>query len=1036
MLHAGHELVNEERKLVTVLDADLRGVRGAAVDRDPEHARSEIGKWTAAISEIVVRWGGAVRTLLGGGVIGVFGYPVAREDHAARALWAGHEIVERLGLPVRVGVATGEIIAPSTGPDTPRIDTLGDSIVPRIGGAVLETAAELRAAAEAGSLLAEDRTGQAAARYGDFRFRPTDDADGHNTQRAHRDTDGRGNGRAAKDAVARGRVTAWRLVGASLGPGDAGVEPPMVGRTEELRAVLSLVDEAAGSRRPRLITVAGPAGIGKTRLVHEVIARRPGLRVLRGRCLAAGEGITYWALGEILREACGISLGDSGETGRQRLISRLTPLLGQATVFALATTAGIRLPGNPLDSADPRGVDDELGRAWPRLATAFAAQGPLLLVVEDLHWAGAPLIAMLTRLVARAEGPVVVLTTARPEFFAERDRPQDENADVVSLRALPAADGRTLLDGLPGTERLDGRRRAQILDRADGNPYFLGQLAAHVAEGGYGALPDTLHALLAARVDRLPMAEKVLLRRAAVIGRTFWAAPLRAAPEQLRALEDRGLIRVRPASSVTGQDEYAFQHALLRDVAYAGLPVAERAAGHAGAAAWLEEVSRERIDEVIELVAVHYAAAADGPDADDWVRGKAFRSLIAAGVGARRRYAVRRALELHQRARRFAAGPAEVAEALEALGDDHETAYDGDEAVRAWREAINALPKGDRRARLCLKTGQMVVGRWGGFRTPADPALGDRVIDEGLAAVTDPATKTQLLALRALCGGRWAWTGRADPVLVTERRRAADEACALAGRVGSASLRGLALLGVSAVLFNEERYAEAADTVLALVELEGRDRDRALGHTVASLVIGGVRGDYELALHHARRSYEWARTLSPHDRLHGTAATLICLEQLGRLDEIDPFLEEHLALRRGPEAGMACPYIRSGPLVGALALARRGEPGRAAEVAATVAIDLTHPGNAEVLRARLALESGDVATARELAERLVRMNRRPGPEEIPHEALLLVEALAAADDRAALQAFLPRARRAAGYLAILGPACDRVEKAGTGRPTV
>ncbi|MBU2670398.1 AAA family ATPase [Actinoplanes bogorensis] len=1186
------EPVREERKLVTVLDVDLRGVRGAAVDPDPERARREIGEWTAAISEVVVRWGGAVRPLLGGGVIGVFGYPVAREDHAARALWAGHEILERVGSPVRMGVATGEIIAPSGGLGASRIGTLSDSVVQRIGGVVLDAAADLRAAADAGSLLADDRTGQAAVRYGDFRFRAADDPTGHDSERAvmserrlqpsgpadgkrsnkhpppaddqqtadgkpatelqlptprgERTTDSkraaelqlptpRGERTADSERAAglrlpgaRGdRAAVWRLVGASLGVGEAGAEPPMVGRAEELRAVLSLVDEAAGSRRPRLITVTGPAGIGKTRLVHEVVARRPGLRVLRGRCLAAGEGITYWALGEILREACGIPLGDSGESGRLRLTEQLTPLLGEATVFALATTAGIRLPGNPLDSADPRDVDDALGRAWPRLASAFAAKGPLLLIVEDLHWAGAPLIAMLTRLVNRAEGPVVVLTTARPEFFEERtprgdlgqrhgrirpddqrqgepdhqrhgepdhqrhgepdhqrhgepdhqrqgqshdqrhgepdhqrrgepddqrqgreeeeapeeardrgderERPTLRDADIVSLRALNVEDGRALLDGLPGASRLDGRRRTQILDRADGNPYYLGQLAAHVAEGGHGALPDTLHALLAERVDRLPTAEKVLLRRAAVIGRTFWAAPLRATAGQLRALEDRGLIRVRPMSGVTDQDEYAFQHALLRDVAYAGLPVAERAAGHAGAAAWLEEVSRERIDEVVELVAVHYAAAADGPDADDWVRGKAFRSLIAAGVGARRRYAVRRALELHQRARRFAAGPAERAEALEAIGDDHETAYAGDDAIAAWREAITALPKGDRRAQLCLKTAQMLVGRWGGFRTPADPALGDRVLDEGLAAVTDPATKAHLLALRALCGARWAWTGRADPAPVAERRRAADEACALAGRVGSASLRGLALVGVSAALFLEERYAEAVDTVLALVELEGRDRDRALGHTIASLVIGGVRGDYELALEHARRSYEWARTLSPHDRLHGTAAVLICLEQLGRVDEIDPYLEEHLALRRGPEASMACPYIRSGPLVGALALARRGEPDRAIEVAATVAIDLTHPGNAEVLRGRLALAAGDVATARELAERLVRMNRRPGPEEIPHEALLLVEALEAAGDRAALRGFLPRARKAAGYLAILGPACDRAEKAGTPR---
>ncbi|MCM4076195.1 ATP-binding protein, partial [Paractinoplanes hotanensis] len=829
-------------------------------------------------------------------------------------------------------------------------------------------------------------------------------------------------------------------------------EAPMIGRAGEMRAVLGLIDEAVSSRRPRLITITGVAGIGKTRLVQEVVAHvgaspRPGgLRVLRGRCLAAGDGITFWALGEILREACGIPLGDPDAP--QRLRSRLGRVLGgqrltpaelDTTVFALATTAAIRVPDNPLDQADPRDVADELGRAWPRLASAFAARGPLMLVVEDLHWAGGPLVGMLSRLVTRSTGPVVLLTTARPEFL--EGRPDLPGVSMVSLQPLTADDSRTLLATHPHARRLPPHSRVRILARAEGNPYFLDQLAAHVTETATTGLPDSLHALLAARVDALPPAEKRLLQAAAVMGRVFWAAPLRERlgadqPDLLAALENRALIRARPAALVTGQDEYAFQHALLRDVAYASLPVAQRAAGHAAVAAWLEEVSRERIGEVIELVAVHYAAAADGPGAGEWTRGKAFRSLLTAGIGARRRYAVPRALDLHRAALRYASNPAERAGALEAIGDDHETAYDGDEAVRAWREAITALRDapghGDRRAGLCLKTAQMLIARWGGFRVPADPELADRVVDEGLAAVTDPPTKAQLLSLRALCGGRWAWTGRTDPVPVTGRRRAATDAAALADRLGSPTLRGQALLGNAAVHFLEGRYEDAVTAVLdevALVEQEGRDRDRALGHTIASLVVGAVRGDYEQALEHAHRSYEWARGLSPHDRLHGTAAVLLCLEQLGRDADIDPFLDEHLRLRQGPVAAMACPYIRSGPLVGALALARRGDLHESGKAAATVEPDLAHPGNAEVLRARLALHRGDVTTARALAERLVAMGRRPGPEEVPHESLLLVQTLEAAGDHDALRRFLPRARAAAGYLALLTPACERAEAA-------
>ncbi|MCY1143100.1 AAA family ATPase [Actinoplanes sp. Pm04-4] len=1094
--------ISEERKLVTVLDADLRGVRRR--DADPENARRETAEWTALLREIVVRWGGAVQPVVGGGVIGVFGYPTAREDHADRALRAGAEILRRFDGPIRLGVDSGQIIAP---------DELW-----LIGGAVLDTAARLRAAAAPRTLLAAERTRRAADQT-QFRFgeaqelsdpqevierrqvgelqeltdtqevierqevgepREVSEPQGGRVvgERHHPRPPDRRPGQDAGELLKAGHPQmagvppkAGKLPQAGEpqkpdGPQEAGApliarrllsvapdgstdarrqhEAPMIGRAGELTAVLGLIDEAVTTRQPRLITVTGVAGIGKTRLVREAVACRPGLRVLHGRCLAAGSGITYWALGEILREACGIPLGDTAGAP-QRLRSRLTQVFAgqrlspdelEATVFALATTAAIRLPDNPLDQADPRDVADELGRAWPRLATAFADRGPLLLVVEDLHWAGAPLVGMLSRLVTRSAGPVVLLTTARPEFL--ESRPDLPDVSMVSLRSLPSDDSRALLDALPQAVRLDPRRRTEILTRAEGNPYFLGQLAAHLAENAGGGLPDTLHALLAARVDALPAGEKRLLQAAAVMGRVFWTTPLRVRlgpdlPGLLSALESRGLVRARPSALVTGQDEYAFQHALLRDVAYASLPVAERAAGHAEVAAWLEEVSRERIGEVIELVAVHYAAAAD---VDEWTRGKAFRSLITAGVSARRRYAVPRALDLHRTALRHASNPAERATALEALGDDHETAYDGDKAVRAWRDAITALRDapghGDRRAALCLKTAQMVVARWGGFREPADPALGDRVIDEGLAVVIDPPTKAQLLALRALCGGRWAWTGRIDPVRVEGRRRAAADAETLAGQVGSPTLRAMALLGRAAVHFQEGRYDDAVTAVLdevKLVEQEGSQRDRALGHLIASLVVGDVRGDYRTALDHAHQSYGLARELSPHDRLHGTALVMICLEQLGRDAEIDPYVDEHLRLRQGPVAAMSCPYIRSGPLVAALVLARRGDRPEAVKVAATVEPDLVHPGNAEVLRARLALQRGDIPTARSLAERLVALDRRPGPEEIPHEALIMLQVLEAAGDHDALRRFLPRARRASGYLALLEPACDRAEAA-------
>jgi DNA-binding SARP family transcriptional activator len=1026
----------EERKLVTVLDVDLRGAAARTGGSDPERARRETATWTDLICEVVGRWGGAAQRVVGGGVVAVFGYPVAREDHAACALWAGFEILQRVPVPVRLGADTGEVIAPDRANEA--TTTAVPASLPDIGGDVLDLAARLRESAGPRCLLATERTrravGDTAARHGDFRF-------GGPVRFGRPD----GPPIAARRLLSAGR---------SAGGRPAEPEPPMVGREDEMRAVLSLVDEVVTRGRPRLLTVVGVAGVGKSRLVREVVQaaveRRPGTRVLRGRCLAAGDGITYWALGEMLRDACGIGLDETGRIAGQKLQARLRDLLraerdAEATVFALASTAAIPLPGNPLDTAAPRDVAEQLAQAWPRFATALASGGPLVLVVEDLHWAGTPLLDMLARMVSRSAGPVVLLATARPEFLERHPGFGVGSADVsmVSLRSLTDAASRELLAGLPPARRLDRGRREEILARAEGNPYFLDQLVAHLAEGGSGALPDTLHALLAARVDALPVLEKRLLQAAAVVGRVFWVDPLRARLRgdlgpALAGLERRGLILVRPTSSRTDQTEYAFRHALLRDVAYASLPAAQRALGHADVAGWLEEISRDRIGEVIELVAVHYAAGADLVDAgpDEWIRGKAYRSLIEAGIGASRRYAVARALDLHRGALRYASNVAERAKALEAIGDDHEIAYDGDAAVAEWRSAIEALRSepghADQRAELCLKAAQMVVTRWGGFRVPGDPVVGDRIIDEGLAAVRDAGTRAHLLSLRALCGGRWAWTGRPDPVPAAGRRRAARDACALADRLGSPTLRGLARLGLSAVHFIENRYGDAVQAVLDVVDLVeqgGRRRDRALGHAIAGLVIAEVRGDYRRALEHAHASYTWSRELSPHDRLHGTCFVMSCLEQLGRWTEIEPYLDEHLALLQGPEAEMSCPYIRYGPLVGALALSRRGELARARELADRVPLDLDHPGNTEAWRGLVAIELGDAGTGRALAERLLRLGRRPGPEEIPMEALVLVQALEATGDHEELRRVLPTARAAAGYLATMTPTCDRAEGA-------
>ncbi|MGE5831165.1 MAG: hypothetical protein ACM30G_22790, partial [Micromonosporaceae bacterium] len=436
-------------------------------------------------------------------------------------------------------------------------------------------------------------------------------------------------------------------------------------------------------------------------------------------------------------------------------------------------------------------------------------------------------------------------------------------------------------------------------------------------------------------------------------------------------------------------------------------------------------------------------AAADGWEVDpadpgeaELITANAFRALLRAGVGARRRYAIAKAVELHRRALDYAGSVGERAEAMEAIGDDHEVAFDGDGAVEAWLAAIEMLRPdsrhGDRRAELCLKTATMAGCRWGGFRVPADPELADRVVDEGLAVVHDPPAKAQLLILRAICGGRWSWTGRPDPVPVAERRRAAEAGQRLADQLGSMPLRGFARHGMAALHLVEGEYEDAVVAILDQIDIlgqEGRSRDRALAHTIASLFLGDIRGDYHQALAHARESYAAARDLFPHDRMHATFFVMASLEQLGRWSEIGPYLDEHIGLINEPETSALCPYIRGGPLLGALAHARLGEVDRAREIAASTPANLDHPARAEVVRAQLAIELGDACAARELAEGLVRLGRRPAPEEIPHETLALVEALEALGDHDALLDFLPTARASSGHLAVLNPTCDRAEGA-------
>jgi DNA-binding SARP family transcriptional activator/tetratricopeptide (TPR) repeat protein len=1018
----------EERKLVTAMLLDAVPSPPAA---DPERARLELERWAGLVDELLRSWGGTAERLVGGQVLAVFGIPRVREDDAARALRAALEVIERSPLPVRIGVGTGEVIAPAGPQTSPR----------EIAGEALDDAARLREAAAPGTAVAAERTCRAAGgvRSGEPLRIPTS---------------------GGPELRAR-RVLGLQDAGASEAPRLQG---PMIGRDAELGVLLGLFEEVVASGLPRLLTVLGPAGVGKTRISSEAVAamvtRHPGTAVLQGRCPPAGRDVSYSPLGEILRQACGISLADPAAAVRARLWDRFRAILGQApasadldaTVFALAATAGIDLPGSPLGRLEPRAVADELARAWPRFASACAAGGPAVFVVEDLHWAGGQLLDMLELMVARSAGPLLVVATARPELAEQHPGfgAGVEGHASVSLRPLGEEHSRTLLERLAPAGRLPAALREEVVRRAEGNPFFLEELVLHLAGGGGGALPDTLHALLAARIDTLSQAEKQVLQQAAVVGRVFWEGPvehaLGGAPvaAHLHGLERRGFILRRPTATLLGQTEFSFRHALIHDVAYASIPRTRRALAHAEVGEWLEQLLDARRDEFAELLAYHFGRAAAGegaelaweqPEARERVRARAFAYLLQSGVGARRRFAVAAAVDLHEQALALAGGRRERLLALEQLGDDHDSVYHGDAAFDCYRQAL-ALAGGDppgraERARLCRKIAMLMVATPGAFRANPGPETAERYVADGLAAADDEVARAWLLVARGMSAQLWRGSepfgqgARGDPVPIERRLADVRQALAIAQSAGQADLLAEADAALGVLDGIAGRYGE----VLARSrrKLEGLARagskleqaDLLRKAAVAAITIGG---GFAEGAELARRAHALSTSADPHQRMHATWPLLAALYHLGRWDELPPLVEEHAAAFRQNPA-VECQFVRDGPVIGATVLAHLGELERAAALAAMVGDPMAEPETASAWQARFAVACGDPATGRQISTEKAFEGRLYGPQH----ALSLLEALLALEDWPAVAEFLPAARQNLDGNALLGPFCDRAE---------
>jgi class 3 adenylate cyclase len=644
----------EERKLVTVLFADLVGFTARAERLDPEDVRSLLAPYHAHLRSELERFGGTVEKFIGDAVMALFGAPLAREDDPERAVraalairdWARGQGEE---LQVRVAVNTGEALV--------SLDARPGEGESMAAGDVVNTAARLQGAAPLNGVLVGEQTYRATVDAVDYREAPA--------------------------VVAKGKaepVRSWEAIGTRSRLGvDVAPAPaaPLVGRARELELLASSLARVREESSPQLVTLVGVPGIGKTRLVSELFAivdRDPDLIGWRqGRSLPYGEGVTFWALAEIVKAEAGILETDSPEQAREKL-AHAVGRLELATTDAewlerhLAPLAGV---------ADaPAAVQGEAFAAWRRFLEALAADRPLVLVVEDLHWADDALLDFVDHLVDRAAAvPLLVVGTARPELLDRRPGWGGGKPNALAISLPPLTDSETaelvasLVDGpLPDADA--------FLARVGGNPLYAEQYRRALLErGDVRELPETVHGIIAARLDAVSEREKRLLQAAAVVGKVFWLGSVEAvdgvsrweAEELLHALERKEFVQRARATSVASETEYAFRHVLIRDVAYGQIPRAERSHMHRRAAAWIESLGRP--DEQSELIAHHYlqalelaqAAGLDPADLADAAR----RALRDAGDRAAALYAGKAAEGFYDAALRLT--PADDPERAELL---------------------------------------------------------------------------------------------------------------------------------------------------------------------------------------------------------------------------------------------------------------------------------------------------------------------------------------------------------------------------------
>ncbi len=592
-------VAREVRKTVTVLFCDIAGSTALGESTDPEALRAHLARYFDRMKAIVESHGGVVEKFIGDAVMALFGAPVAHEDDAVRACRTAVEMRDAfptLGLNGRIGVNTGEVV---TGTQE-RLAT-GDAV---------NVAARLEQAAAPGEVLIGSRTLALVASAVDVE--------------------------AVEPLTLKGKsepVAAYRLL-AATGMPERRFSTPMIGREQELRQVREAFAHAVRDRSCHLVTVLGSAGVGKSRLAAEFLAEA-NARTLRGRCLSYGDGITYWPVVEILKQAGSLPAGDAARP--------LRGLLGERDGIASAR---------------------EIAWGFRKLLEQEAHTEPIVCVFDDLHWAEKTLLELVEHIAAVSrDAPILLLCTARPELLERRSAwgRGARNTTTIVLEPLDAAESAELLTALG---EAPAALHERIVDAAEGNPLFLEEMLALVRESPDGNVdvPPTIQALLTARLDQLDPEERSVLERGAIEGRTFHRGAVVALSGDEAGLDDRLLALVRKElirpdrPQLPLEQAYRFRHQLIRDAAYDALPKSVRAELHQRFAAWLETQGQDVV-ELEEILGLHLEQAArylaDLGRPDPAVARQASTRLAAAGERARwrgdassARSLLRRALEL------------------------------------------------------------------------------------------------------------------------------------------------------------------------------------------------------------------------------------------------------------------------------------------------------------------------------------------------------------------------------------------------------